>query len=120
MCQTITAGKTLCEEIPLRKKATLEEMKAALSGEPTLEELNSLPVEKVWYQLGLWLGIEEWSLQRIKHTHVSDKLRAEDMFIEFYKSALGEKFEKFALSTHYYQKKQLLLIIFFINFILTR
>ena len=91
MCQTITAGKTLCKEIPLSEEATLEEMKAALSGEPTLEELKYLPVEKVWYQLGLWLEIKEWRLQRIKHTRETDKLRAEDMFIEFYKSALGEK-----------------------------
>ena len=52
-------------------------------------------MEKVWYQLGLWLEIKEWRLQRIKHTCETDKLRAEDMFIEFYKSALGEKFEKF-------------------------
>ena len=33
-----------------------------LPGKLTLEELCSLSVEKVWYQLGLWLGIDEQKL----------------------------------------------------------
>ena len=34
-----------------------------LSGEPTLKELYALPVKNVWYQFGLWLGIEEGVLE---------------------------------------------------------
>ena len=45
-------------------------MKSALSGRPTLDELCSLPVKKVWYPLGLWLGVEERVLQRIKQSHL--------------------------------------------------
>ena len=45
-------------------------MKAALSGRPTFDELCSLPIEKVWYPLGLWLGVEERVLQRIKQRHL--------------------------------------------------
>ena len=39
---------------------------SALSGKPTLDELCSLPIEKVWYPLGIWLGVEKIELQRIK------------------------------------------------------
>ena len=41
-------------------------MKSALSGRPTLDELCSLPVKRVWHPLGLWLGVEKRELQRIK------------------------------------------------------
>ena len=43
---------------------------SALSGTPTLDELCSLPIEKVWYPLGLWLGVEKWELQSIKQSHL--------------------------------------------------
>ena len=46
------------------------------SGEPTLEELCTLPVEKVWYQLGLWLGVKEKDLCTYKNYQPSDKLEA--------------------------------------------
>ena len=51
------------------------------SGEPTLEELCTLPVEKVWYQLGLWLGVKENKLCTYENYQPSDKLEA-----IFYKS----------------------------------
>ena len=44
------------------------------SGEPTLEELCTLLVEKVWYQLGLWLGVKEKDLCTYKNYQPSDKL----------------------------------------------
>ena len=44
------------------------------SGKPTLEELCTLPVEKVWYQLGLWLGVKEKDLCTCKNYQPSDKL----------------------------------------------
>ena len=37
-----------------------------LLGNLSLEELCLLPVDKVWYQLGLWLGVEEQRLIKIK------------------------------------------------------
>ncbi len=37
-----------------------------LVGNFSLEELCHLPVDKVWYQLGLWLGVEEQRLIKIK------------------------------------------------------
>ena len=43
---------------------------SVLSGTPTLDELCSLPIEKVWYPLGLWLGVEERVLQRIEQRHL--------------------------------------------------
>ena len=43
-----------------------------LSGEPTLDELCSLPVEKVWYQLGVWLGVEDIILSQGKRYWPSD------------------------------------------------
>ena len=46
-----------------------------LSGEPTLEELCALPVEKVWYQLGVWLGVEDIILRVEKGSRPSDKLK---------------------------------------------
>ena len=46
------------------------------SGELTLEELCTLPVEKVWYQLGLWLGVKEKELCTYKNYQPSDKLEA--------------------------------------------
>ena len=36
------------------------------SGKISLKELCLLPVDKVWYQLGLWLGVEEQRLIKIK------------------------------------------------------
>ena len=43
---------------------------SVLSGTPTLDELCSLPIEKVWHPLGLWLGVEESELQWIKQSHL--------------------------------------------------
>ena len=58
-----------------------------LSGEPTLKELCALPVENVWYQLGLWLGIEEGVLEKLKKNQSADKL--EEMFSAFLDLPLG-------------------------------
>ena len=66
---TQTATKKLEHELAsLSHNKTDHEksIRAALSDEPTLKELCALPVEKVWYQLGLWLGVDEWDLQWIK------------------------------------------------------
>ncbi|XP_064389815.1 uncharacterized protein LOC135337765 isoform X3 [Halichondria panicea] len=38
----------------------------SLSGKISLEEFCLLPIDKVWYQLGLWLGVEEQRLIKIK------------------------------------------------------
>ena len=47
-----------------------------LYGEPTLGALCDLSVdEKVWYQLGVWLGVEDIILSRRKHYWPSDKLK---------------------------------------------
>ena len=50
---------------------TLEEIYTKLSGEPTLEELCALPVSRIWYPLGLWLGVNEVVLQNIKESEYS-------------------------------------------------
>ena len=60
-----------------------------LSGEPTLEELCSLPVEKVWYQLGVWLGVEDIILSQGKPYWPSDKL--EWIFTAFLNLPIGTK-----------------------------
>ena len=59
-----------------------------LSGEPTLKELCALPVENVWYQLGLWLGIEEGVLEKLKKNQSVDKL--EEIFSAFLDLPLGK------------------------------
>ena len=43
-------------------------VRATLWEVPTLEELCALPVEKVWYPLGLWLGVDEQELQEINES----------------------------------------------------
>ena len=60
-----------------------------LSGEPTLKELCSLPVEKVWYQLGVWLGVEDIILSQEKPYWSSDKL--EWIFTSFLNLPIGTK-----------------------------
>ena len=60
-----------------------------LSGEPTLEELCSLPVEKVWYQLGVWLGVEDIFLSQGKLYWPSDKLKS--IFTAFLNLPIGTK-----------------------------
>ena len=60
-----------------------------LSGEPTLEELCSLPVEKVWYQLGVWLGVEDIILSQGNHYWPSDKLKW--IFTVFLNLPIGTK-----------------------------
>ena len=60
-----------------------------LSGEPTLEELCSLPVEKVWYQLGVWLGVEDIILSQGRHNWPSDKLKW--VFTAFLNLPIGTK-----------------------------
>ena len=60
-----------------------------LSGEPTLEELCSLPVEMVWYQLGVWLGVEDIILSQGKPYWPSDKLKW--VFTAFLNLPIGTK-----------------------------
>ena len=60
-----------------------------LSGEPTLEELCSLPVEKVWYQLGVWLGVEDIILSQEKPYWPSNKLNW--IFTAFLNLPIGTK-----------------------------
>ena len=60
-----------------------------LSGEPTLEELCSLPVEKVWYQLGVWLGVEDIILNEGKRYWPSDKIKW--IFTSFQNLPIGTK-----------------------------
>ena len=60
-----------------------------LSGEPTLEELCALPVEKVWYQLGVWLGVEDIILSVTKGSRPYDKVKW--IFSAFLKLPIGTK-----------------------------
>ena len=60
-----------------------------LSGEPTLEELCSLPVKKVWYQLGVWLGVEDIILSQEKPYWPRDKLNW--IFTAFLNLPIGTK-----------------------------
>ena len=53
----------------------------SLSGRPTLDELCALPVEKVWYPLGVWLGVEDKILCKEKSLWPSNKV--EWIFTEF-------------------------------------
>ena len=64
--QTVTIK--LQDEFASISHKTEKSIRAALSDEPTLEELCTLPVEKAWYQLGLWLGVDESELQEIEKT----------------------------------------------------
>ena len=59
----------------------ISSMRAALSGEPTFEEVSILPVSEVWYQLGMWLGVKEQVLMKIKHSVQSNKTSC--MFEEY-------------------------------------
>ena len=54
-------------------------VRATLWEVPTLEELCALPVEKVWYQLGLWLGVEELELQEIYESDTRCQLEDTDL-----------------------------------------
>ena len=60
-----------------------------LSGGPTLEELCSLPVEKVWYQLGVWLGVEDIIPSQGKPCRPNDKLKW--IFTAFLNLPIGTK-----------------------------
>ena len=60
-----------------------------LSGEPTLEELCALPVEKVWYQLGVWLGVEDIILSQGKPYRSSNRLKW--VFTAFLNLPIGTK-----------------------------
>ena len=50
---------------------TLDEIHTKLSGIPTLQELCALPVSRIWYPLGLWLGVNQAVLQNIKKSEYS-------------------------------------------------
>ena len=67
-----------------------------LEGLPTIEELCALPVEKAWYRLGLWLGIEEKELTCIKHSGASDKVEA--MFKMFLRTTHNATLKRISLS----------------------
>ena len=54
----------------------------SLVGNLSLEKLCRLPVDKVWYQLGLWLGVEEYRLIDIK-THNENIELIFEAFLEF-------------------------------------
>ena len=60
---------------------SISSMRAALSGEPTFEEVSVLPVSEVWYQLGMWLGVKEQVLIEIKHSAQPNKTSC--MFEEY-------------------------------------
>ena len=61
----------------------------SLSGEPTLKELCALLMEKVWYQLGVWLGVEDIILSQEKRNWPSDKLKW--IFTAFLNLPIGTK-----------------------------
>ena len=67
---------------------------SALSGTPTLDELCSLPIENVWYPLGLWLGVEEKLLQWFKQWHLRQP------HVEMFKAFLKD-----IKNTHEYEQK---------------
>ncbi len=54
----------------------------SLVGNLSLEKLCLLPVDKVWYQLGLWLGVKEYRLLQMKNKDEKTKLLFE-AFLEF-------------------------------------
>ena len=87
------------------EKMSLEKMRLALEGQPTIEELCALPVEKVWHQLGLWLGVEEHRLQGfIRWPSSSNKVKS--MFEYFLKApCITEKYTKFLNSLTQDMKK---------------
>ena len=75
----------------------LMKIKEALLAEPTLDELCALPVENVWYQLGLWLGVDERELKNIKqsdyHTlHLLDQPDSKSDYVDcIYRGVSNEK-----------------------------
>ena len=68
-----------------------------LREEPMLEELCALPVKKVWYQLGVWLGVEDIILSRKKYDWPSDKLKW--IFTAFLNLPIGTKEYKKLIQT---------------------
>ncbi len=57
----------------------------SLVGNLSLEKLCRLPVDKVWYQLGLWLGVKEYRLIDIKTNNENIEL----LFKAFLESLYG-------------------------------
>ena len=47
--------------------STPEAIQSVLSVKPDIEDLCSLPVENIWYPLGLWLGLKQNDLETIKN-----------------------------------------------------
>ena len=68
----------LLTELFLLELSPVGQIHFTLSGELTLDEIYDLPVEKFWYQLGLWLQIDKRRLCDLK------KKRIDDIFLETY------------------------------------
>ena len=76
-----------------------------LSGEPTLEELCALPVEKVWYQLGVWLGVEDIILRVEEGSRPIDKLKW--IFTAFLNLPIGTRqYQEFIMDSPYEFRQQ--------------
>ena len=74
------------------EKLPLEKMKLALHWQPTLEELCALPVKKVWFQLGIWLGVDEQDLQDINYYNkIWPDIRVRCMFQYFLRAPICTK-----------------------------
>ena len=71
---------------------------SVLSGTPTLDELCSLPIEKVWYPLGLWLGVEERVLHVIKQ-RINKERHLQHAHVEMFKAFLED-----IKNTHEYEQ----------------
>ena len=61
----------------------------SLAGNLSLEKLCLIPVDKVWYQLGLWLGVKEYILIKIKTK--DEKTKLFKAFLEFLYSSTDYK-----------------------------
>ena len=68
-------------ELEMVELNTLTQAPDNLSGNLSLEELCLLPVDKVWYQFGLWLGVEEYRLIDIKKKNEKIKLLFEAFLV---------------------------------------
>ena len=64
----------------------------------TFDELCSLPVQDIWYPLGLWLGIEERVLQKIQLRHTLSKQFASYKDCkEYFPLSGGERLDDFQI-----------------------
>ncbi len=74
----------------------------ALIGAPTLEELCEISLGADWYQLGLWLGLEDTILSEIKDDSFDDLSLSENLLL--LKKTMFEKYLEKSYKTEQYKR----------------